>query len=186
MRGMHGPSNYSAGRPPLVPPHAERNFNHGCGQFGQDNASPSRINASVRTTYPEEREQSLYHEGRGPTRADMSSILAPGAPIEVWRASDKVWHPATIATPDILRGTSPPAPGAVLCVYEGSKLQKWVRAEDSLTLIRPRWTPQQAHLGVGCGDGQSAGYREPQTRVPPEYAGAGYIVPQTRVPPGYG
>lgn len=191
-QGMLGP-NHNFHGPPPGPSQAERGFSPSGGR--------SRSGGNVATMYPEDqrehshhydglrtapdspsRQQALANDRRFEPHPDMTSILAPGAHVEIWRASDQVWHPATIATPDVLRGSTPPAPGAVLCIYEGSsRLQKWVRAEDSLSLIRPR---RNAHTGPGYGDGP-VDYVDPQTRVPLEYT-HGYSVPQTRVPPGYG
>jgi hypothetical protein len=103
--------------------------------------------------------------------------LAPGAPVEVWRASEQAWQPATIGTAEVLKAHTPPASAAVLCIFDGSRLQKWIRAEDTKTLIRPRRIQESAHH---VRNNEQVAYVEPQTRPPLEYT-----VPQTRVPYGY-
>lgn len=90
--------------------------------------------------------------------------FAPGTPVEVWRANERTWVPASIAPLAALRDQPSPAPGAVLCIYDGSQLRKWVRAEDVATCIRPR-----SNAIPHAGKDDYTGYSVPQTRVPQDY-----------------
>merc|ERR1711972_556971 len=120
------------------------------------------------TVYPEGSPNS-QHE------ADNRNVLAPGSKVDVWRASDRKWVAATIATAAEMRGQTPPVHGAILCMYDCNKLQKWIRPDDSLSLIRPR-SSMPVHVNQPTA----------LTRPPVGYDGFdGYVTPQTRIPVGY-